>query len=85
MDQISQIGQVDSALLQACLEGNAEALSHAVQHGALASRARDSMGATCLHMACLGGHLDVAAWCGQQGVSSATADAQGVLPLSRAA
>ena len=57
---LAQISQVDNALLQACLEGNEDALAHAVRHGALATRARDAMGATPLHMACLGGHLDIA-------------------------
>ena len=56
---LAQISQVDNALLQACLEGNEDALAHAVRHGALATRARDAMGATPLHMACLGGHLPV--------------------------
>ena len=56
---LAQISQVDNALLQACLEGNEDALAHAVRHGALATRARDAMGATPLHMACLGGHLHV--------------------------
>ena len=37
MDNLNAISQVDNALLQACLEGNADALSHAVQHGAVAS------------------------------------------------
>ncbi|KAK7248199.1 hypothetical protein SO694_00081140 [Aureococcus anophagefferens] len=78
---LTQITQVDNALLQACLEGSVEALSHAVQHGAVATRARDPMGATCLHMAAMGGHLDVAAWCVEQGVSPKAGDAQGVLPL----
>jgi ankyrin repeat protein len=50
---LAQISQVDNALLQACLEGNEDALAHAVRHGALATRARDAMGATPLHMACL--------------------------------
>ena len=81
---LAQISQVDNALLQACLEGNEDALAHAVRHGALATRARDAMGATPLHMACLGGHLDIAAWCADQGLEVTTADAQGALPLHTA-
>ena len=42
------------------------------------------MGATPLHMACLGGHLDIAAWCADQGLEVTTADAQGALPLHTA-
>jgi len=78
---LAHVAQLDTAVLQACAEGNAIALDHAVRHGGDPGRARDSSGFTAQHFAALGGDVAIGAYLQELGVSPTIADAQGVLPL----